>query len=413
MNGGDIFRKESFSSPSRGSINKKCSLSAPVLESLADRFPFSEKELEQLVGCYETKFKDQHVLPLSDIMGPVKSFEDDILCNEEEAAHKEDTRASFYNLGGTRILMSQSFDTGHLPSRNGTNGAFEFAPVEPEETILVKLASSADVLFSMDDTLRRVRLVQEKVLPWRFTDTLGKFLLESIYISCYGLEGVDEALLVFLENLAVCMGRRGPRQVVDIIFDSCVYNKDKNEAMAMELIRICYYLAVSSHLLSEASTSVSVLSLTAALEEELEPPHQLLVSLVTYVKKASTTEGGDRSAFQFEQQESVFDTETDATTHVTRAQFREWVDSTAPVLASVLPTFLHDLLFLGKPFPKSGMTPFRLPDIRQPSLCFTRSPRLRISTLSFCFSTVAPEFCKRVSPSESDANMLRNPRYIA
>lgn len=363
-----------------------CTLSSTILESLADRFPFSEKELEQLVKCYETKFKGQEIHPLSALSGPAKSFEDDIIVEELEDLHQNIRASSSFNQD-TGIFKTSSNDLF-----NSTDGGYLDAPILEEETILVKLASSAHVLFSMEDALRRVRFTQEKILPWTFTETINKVMNESFYVSSYGLEEVEEDLIHFLENMAVCTGRRGPRQVIDILYDSCVAH---NQANATELIRMCYLLALASHVLSDASTNMSSLSMTALLEHALEPPPQLLASLIESVRKpAASNESGP--VFQFEEHGGgLHDNESHSLTIVSRTQFRNWVDETAPMLASTLPTFFHDLLFLGEPFPKKGMTPFRSANIRHFSAFFSPSRSLNICPLSFCLGTVAPEFCRQ------------------
>ena len=324
-------------------------ISISLLADLADQYPFTEKELEQLVRCYE-----HHFCKVNAASSPLQN------------SWKSDAQPSFSNC---------SCDLLKIEDQN--NGS-----------IILKLASSSHPLFSTEDVMHRARLTEEGILPWSFIRTLEKALLESFYVTPYGLDGVDEGLLNFLEEMAICMGRRGPRQAIDFLFDSATPDSQEGcGAPAIELVRLCYLLAAASSILAYPSTHIAS-DKVKQWENLSDPPKQLVASLVQLAKRSELSPSTGRI---FEFQDVV--EESDARTIISRPQFREWVDCAVPLLASTLPTFLHDLLFLGTPFPKSR-SPFRLPDMgNQRSVFFGDDP---YSPLRFCFSSLSPCFCSKV-----------------
>ncbi len=209
----------------------------------------------------------------------------------------------------------------------------------------------------------------QRTLPHAFLRTLEKALFHSEE-NCYVLNcgPSDVELFKFVEAMAVLMGRRGSNQVIEFLYDSVSNNCVNGGATAAELIRLCYILAVASSLLSHYCDDAMGQLDTI---QRYDPPQALVASLAVLV--------GKQNAFSNKMGDTV----------IPRPLFREWINNTAPHLASTLPTFLHHLLFMGKPFPKSRLVPFRFPNLvgDQTSVYFNSAELY--SPLHFCFASLS------------------------
>jgi hypothetical protein len=232
----------------------------------------------------------------------------------------------------------------------------------------------------------------ERTFPQAFLRTLEKALFhseETCYVMHCGVSDVE--LFKFVEAMAVLMGRRGSNQVIEFLYDSVSDIDSNGGATATELVRLCYTLAVVSSVLSCYCDDTMGQQLDTI--QRYSPPQSLVASLALLAGKqnANGTKVGD--------------------TFITRPLFREWIHNTAPHLASTLPTFLHHLVFMGKPFPKSRLVPFRFPDLGdQTSICFSSADPY--SPLQFCFASLSHSLSTKVRTEFFPFLVFHHPVYL-
>jgi hypothetical protein len=297
-----------------------------TISLLVENTPFTEHELEKLVWLYEEH--GHH-------------YKNSRICND------------------------------HDQKRNGV--------VKKEDSVIRMLGASSNTsrMSNTQSDVSRMHLARfiERMLPQAFLKTLEEALFqsdESVYVLNCSVS--DVKLLKFVEAMAVLMGRRGSSQVIDFLYDCgnriCSSN---GGATAVELVHLCYILAVASSLLSCCCEEKMVQLDTA---RRYDPPQALVASLAQLAGKQENT-----------------DTKV-GNTVISRPLFREWINDIAPLLASTLPTFLHHLIFMGNPFPKSRLVPFQFPDLgNQPSAFFGSDP---YSPLHFCFGSLSHSLCTKV-----------------
>jgi hypothetical protein len=239
---------------------------------------------------------------------------------------------------------------------------------EDDLTLLILTSMTGSMQHDVRKNMDMARFLR-RTLSHAFLRTLEKALFHSEE-NCYVLNcgPSDVELFKFVEAMAVLMGRRGSSQVIEFLYDSVSNICVSGGATAAALVRLCYILAVASSLLScYCDDTMGQLDTI----QQYDPPQALVASLALLVGKqnANSTKVGD--------------------TVIPRPLFREWINNTAPHLASTLPTFLHQSLFMGKPFPKSRLVPFRFPNLvgDQTSVYFSSSEPY--SPLHFCFASLS------------------------
>uniref|UniRef100_A0A7S2IAT2 Oxidation resistance protein 1 n=1 Tax=Helicotheca tamesis TaxID=374047 RepID=A0A7S2IAT2_9STRA len=227
---------------------------------------------------------------------------------------------------------------------------------ENESSFLLKMAKDSPYSFFFlpgDEMKSRVEFMEKDILPAEFGEKLEGSISSDSFVD-YANEGEEKMLELFLEGVAKCCGRRGPNEAFRIIFDCCC-DGDQKEASCKKLIDLCYRLSICKDILSVPNIDKS--AILSRLSKHDSPSPALGKSLC-----------GASGASQ-----------------VTRDVFIQWADINAPLFASVLSSFMHTLLFHGKPFPKSR-TPFLKPELYQASEIFESSD----SPLLFSLASMSP-----------------------
>jgi hypothetical protein len=270
------------------------------------------------------------------------------------------------------VGLFEALGPSHLLVDHSPNGVVP----KDDSTFRMLTAMTSNAQHDVRKKMHTARSI-ERTFPQAFLRTLEKALFhseETCYVMHCGRGDVE--LFKFVEAMAVLMGRRGSSQVIEFLYDSVSDICSNGGATATELVRLCYILAVASSVLSCYCDDTMGRQLDDI--QRHNPPQALVASLALLAGEKNATNGtkvGD--------------------TFVTRPLFREWIHNTAPHLASTLPTFLHHLVFMGKPFPKSRLVPFRFPDLgNQKSICFSSADPY--SPLQFCFASLSHSLSTKV-----------------
>ena len=115
------------------------------------------------------------------------------------------------------------------------------------DTFLTKIALSSPYSYFFlpgDEMRRRIELIEEKILPFRFGSCLRAAMSVDTFVDCAN-EG-NLQLERFLEGVADC-GQRGHKDALRIIWDCCSYIMEfEDEMESTKIIDMCYRLAFSS-----------------------------------------------------------------------------------------------------------------------------------------------------------------------
>jgi hypothetical protein len=168
-----------------------------------------------------------------------------------------------------------------------------------------------------DEMKKRVNYVEDFVLPLGFANEFRAAISADAFVS-YANEEQDIQLERFLEGVADT-GRRGPKETLRVLYD--VLPDHDAEA----IVGLCYQLALASGILVEPAMDEKNLQRKLAVMDEA------IMSLVRSLKESSLG------------------------VEITKKEFIAWAERTAPMLSSTLSSFVHNLLFHGRPFPESRL----------------------------------------------------------
>lgn len=211
------------------------------------------------------------------------------------------------------------------------------------DTFLTKIALSSPYSYFFlpgDEMRRRIELIEEKILPFRFGPCLRAAMSVDTFVDCAN-EG-NLQLERFLEGVADC-GQRGHKDALRIIWDCCSYIMEFEDKMEpTKIIDMCYRLAFSSEVLLSADADADAIVVRLASEHD---------SACSSLERSLAQAGKDGL--------------------VTKQDFYEWAETTAPQISTTLSTFLFNLLFHGKMLKhRLNFVKFDPPILDQPSEIF-------------------------------------------
>lgn len=244
------------------------------------------------------------------------------------------------------------------------------SPRDDDQEKLLALREQQAILMSV---------VEEKILPPDF----GKRLEEVAFIKLQRVmqpkadEEDEYTRLARLEQFfhgAANAGRRGGRAALGTLFQCCVQgvddpddsshlvHRDGNEFMAnaSKVLDVAYRLSLASAFLSADENMQNFIPSPEASQTKVM--ESLARSMLDFSKRKQirASEFGSLTEEQEEQLEQGL---------VSKFDFLEWSEATAPLLSSTLPTFLHCIFFPDRPPPPSR-TSFIFPSLPSESAFF-------------------------------------------
>ena len=285
-----------------------------LLQRLGDKFPFSDDELRKLIVCF------QHT-------------------------------SSKTNVAGNEGLETTSFlsDLVAAASMHSTS---------PSEDHVVNIEQSR--------MAHKVKAA-EKILPLQFGDHLRLVCFKNKNNLSYDSFSVDNSqnvklnedereLEIFLAGVADC-SRRGSRMALKVIHACACSLNERSITDPKSLIDLCYRLAIASEIIASSSTEEQINEIGSLSDF----PDALTKSLIEHKKKIN-----ERNINGIYQQQGSQIKQPEV---VSLTEFTSWAETVAPLISSVLSTFIHRVLFPSTPFPPSR-TPFIFPNLslsEQPS----------------------------------------------
>ncbi|GKY94404.1 hypothetical protein MPSEU_000406400 [Mayamaea pseudoterrestris] len=219
-------------------------------------------------------------------------------------------------------------------------------------------------------------------------------------------------LEAFLEGVA-SSGRRGAKQTLTVLLRSCAsYDQQHDSCQAHEIAKLAYRIALATAFLkatvdetldmsdyvpSNSSNDDDSLQLDALAQSMLQRARDRRMNMQQqqYTAAATVSDSNGRTSI--------------ADDAITLDELIEWCDATAPLFASILPTFMHSIFFPDRPFPPSR-TAFSFPYSLQESSLFESLKSPRLFALA-CFSSALSGSFFRLYSSDHDGlsfNRLQN-----
>jgi hypothetical protein len=194
------------------------------------------------------------------------------------------------------------------------------AIVDPtnEDSFITKLAlcSPYSFFFLPDDEMRnRAEYIETRILPMGFDSQFRAAVSADTFVS-YANQNQDLPFERFLEGIADA-GRRGPKEASSILYDIIP------DPSPQEIIELTYCLSIAAQVFVKPMVNKTVVA------NMLEHTSQACEPLVRSLTEACEGKG------------------------LTKEVFVRWADHTAPMLSSTLSTFVHNMLFHGRPYPIS------------------------------------------------------------
>jgi hypothetical protein len=203
-----------------------------------------------------------------------------------------------------------------------------------EDSFITKLALASPYAYFFlpaDEMRHRADFVENTVLPMGFANEFRAAVAADAFVN-YANQGQELSFERFLEGIADA-GRRGPKEAARILYEVIP------EPAPDEIIDLCFRLSVAADVLVKPLFEKTVI--TNMLDNATNACEPLVKSL----KVAC----GDRE--------------------LTKAIFSQWADHDAPMLSTTLSTFVHNLLFHGRPYPASRI-PYERPKLDHTSDIF-------------------------------------------
>jgi len=320
------------------------------LRKIGESYPFSDEELYVLYKCHRNQMEGSYVRELN----AKRSFIVNMVASAIKNSAPSDDSLDDDSIGSMCMFDMMSVLGTETETREEDDEK-EAEERQKEQDRLLKATIE-------------ISSVEKYILPPGFGERLKEVL-------CFGEEYQKEADFVnsFLYNLTRCLGRKQPRHSLEVLFECCRRTIDGIQmAKAHDLITLGFRLAVSAHVLSSEQT------------EDFIPPEEsallnLSKSLLMAIPNSCTLEHAGM---------------------VSKEVFVEWAERTSPLLFTVLPTFMHAMLFSELPF-SSARQNFLFPRLDQKSSFFECqfSPRL----FSYgCMSQTCGSQWKQLFTSEVD-----------
>ena len=187
-----------------------------------------------------------------------------------------------------------------------------------EDSFVTKLAlgSPYSFFFLPEDEMRnRAEYIETQVLPMGFDSQFRAAVSADAFVS-YANQKQDPQFERFLEGIADA-GRRGPKEASMILYDIIP------DPSPQEIIELTYCLSIAAQVFVKPMLNKTVVA--NMLENSSKACDPLVRSLT------EACEGKE----------------------LTKEVFVRWADHTAPMLSSTLSTFVHNMLFHGRPYPIS------------------------------------------------------------
>jgi len=247
-----------------------------------------------------------------------------------------------------------------------------------------------------------MNVVEEKILPPGFGSHFERVAFVKLqHAILSSAEEEDEyTRMVRLEKFfdgAANGGRRGGRAALGTLFQCCVedvddpddsrhlVHRDGNEFMAnaSQVMDLAYRLSLAAAFLSADENMQNFIPSPDASKDEVT--ESLVRSMLEFVKRKKIRASEFGSLTEAEEKEL-------ATGLVSKMDFLEWSEATAPLLSSILPTFMHCIFFPDRPYPPSR-TPFVFPTIPSESAFFHDAA----SPMLFAFASMSSSLGGSVS----------------
>lgn len=197
---------------------------------------------------------------------------------------------------------------------------------ENEDSFVMRLAlcSPYSFFFLPDNEMRnRVDFIESSVLPMGFDSEFRAAMSADPFVN-YANQGDNVPFERFLEGIADA-GRRGPKEASVILYDIL----NGSEPTPKDVIELAFKLSVAADCLVKPMLDKNV------VQTMLDNADKACAPLVRSLTEAC--EGNN----------------------LTKEVFVRWADHTAPMLSATLSTFVHNMLFHGRPYPLS-----RVPYVR-------------------------------------------------
>jgi len=187
-----------------------------------------------------------------------------------------------------------------------------------EDSFIMKLAlgSPYSFFFLPDDEMRnRAEFIENNVLPMGFDSEFRAAVSADAFVN-YANQGQELPFERFLEGIADA-GRRGPKEASVILYDILA------EPTPEQIIDLAFRLSIAADVFVKPMLNKTVVAnMLANSTKACEP-------LVKSLTEACENKPLDKEVFV------------------------RWADHTAPMLSAVLSTFVHNMLFHGRPYPIS------------------------------------------------------------
>ena len=197
----------------------------------------------------------------------------------------------------------------------------------------------------VEDWCQKMIRIETEILSFQ-GEGLTEFGSRLKHVAFRGLHGNKPGdAECFLDNIATCLGKKGPQAVLRIIFDCCHSDGSGGDGIgrssveAMTLMNLCYILGVLSLILEKVSESYrrkdgSENSISFPSEHALEPPLALEKSLLEFVFR-------ERKELDLISQ----DPQVSDSSCVSFDEFHKWQRQSFPYLPCTLSAFMKQLLF--------------------------------------------------------------------
>lgn len=365
---------------SSSSTTASPSIQQQDLQFLAERLPFGDAELHHLYKVYQRMLtRDQTAIQEGDVTKDVK--------DEEGSSAQVSLPPSFLVDWAVECTNPQSFPSNTTTQDRG-DASSNIQDLKKERETLLRVVESQILPLGFGNRLYRVAFVVpgDSVYPYdeaaleSSENNPSKSRPSSIHVDEYTRRSRLEA---FFQGLSNC-SRRGAKTTLQVLFDCCHGQTigQANDASstsqsatrwieALEFVALGYQLALASAFLLAADrddvhmTSFLVTAQSTeddANDEASQSPKndETLRALAQSIVERARTRRQRTAVLDTSHTESF--EEAFSRGLVTLDDLLDWSDTVAPVFASILPTFLFQVFFPGRPYPPSR-TAFDFPRI--------------------------------------------------
>mmetsp|Transcript_24787 Transcript_24787/g.34633 ORF Transcript_24787/g.34633 Transcript_24787/m.34633 type:complete len:403 (-) Transcript_24787:753-1961(-) len=338
-----------------------------------------------------------------------------------------------HHQGATRASFLTDWAVHCAFLENQQDRTDELSKLQQERTKILQLIESFILPDSFGEQLQAAAFLRPQVVSStnstiekeqqndnNFTEASAE--LDMVAENMAGLEA-------FFEGAATSCGRRGGRSATINLFKCCSFvsdeavnilpetqsfassgmeNKAHNEvARASDLIEFGYRVALAAMLLTDHSTNEEGLDPSVYVPDKKMHNHEAIKSLSNSLTQFT-------KAKREREQGYAYGTTAEASQHesvalITKDDFLEWSESTAPLLSSALPTLMHAIFFPDRPYPPSR-TALNFPRLDSESAFFHGATSPMLFSFS-CMSSSLGGKWYRIFTSESDGlsfNRLQN-----